>query len=92
MLRSLLINDDTTRVPPWRKLGIATLIVAIKMNRISCTVERNIAGRALSLEGSSTRVLVMSSGCSCFSASSNAASGAGRSIKAIIVLSCDASC
>jgi hypothetical protein len=75
MFRSFLINEDTTRVLPWRKLGIATLIVAIKIKRISCTVERKIAGRSLRLEGSSSRVTVKSS---------DATAAAGRSTEAII--------
>lgn len=76
---------------PCRKLGIATLIVAVKINRISCTVERKIAGRASGLEGSSSRGMGTSSGCVCFSASSDDATDAGRSIEAIIVVSRDAS-
>ena len=62
IFRSLLIDEDTTMVLPWRKLGIATLIVAVKINRISCAVERKIAGRALGLEGSASRAMVKSSG------------------------------
>lgn len=34
------------------------LIVAVKMNRISCAVERKTAGRALGLEDSSSGVMV----------------------------------
>lgn len=83
MSRSVLINEDTTRVLPWRKLGIATLIVAVKTKRISCTVERKIAGRALGLGGSSTRAMVMISGRTGSSASSDAATAAGRSIEAM---------
>ena len=85
MFGSFLMNDDTTRVLPWRKLGIATLIVAVKMNRISCAVERKIAGRALGIEGSSPWALVTSLGWSCFSASSDAATATGLSTEAIVV-------
>ena len=84
------MNEDTTRVLPWRKLGIATLMVAVKTNRISCAVERKIAGRALGLEGSSSRAMGTSSACFCFSASSDAATAAGRSIEAMIAVSRDA--
>lgn len=59
-----------TRVLPWRKLGIATLMVAVKMNKISWAVERKIAGRALGLEGSR---YLSSSVCSCSSMLSAAA-------------------
>ena len=52
------MKEDTTMVLPWRKLGIATLIVAMKMNRISCAVERKTAGRALGLEDSSSGIIV----------------------------------
>ena len=80
------MNEDTTRVLPWRKLGIATLIVAVKINKISCAVERKIAGRALGKEGSSSRAVVTCVGWSCFSASSIAATATGLSTEAIICL------
>ena len=85
------MKEDPTRVLPWRKLGIATLIVAVKMNKISCAVERKIAGRALGKEGSSSRALVTSLGWSCFSASEDAATATGWSTEVIVVVSRDVS-
>jgi len=70
-------------VLPWRKLGIATLIVAVKINRISCVVERKIAGRALGREGSSSSRAMMKS--------SDAGTAAGRSMEAILVVNRNAS-
>lgn len=65
MLRSFWMNEDTTRVPPWRKADMATLIIAVKMKRISCAVERKIVGRAFALDDSSSPGMPKSSGCSC---------------------------
>lgn len=91
MLRSFLMNEDTTRVLPWRKLGIATLIVAVMINRISCAVERKTAGRALGLGDSSSRAMGSSSGCFCFSASPITTTAATWSIEAIAAMSLYAS-
>ena len=85
------MNEDTTRVLPCRKLGMATPIVAVMINRISCTVERKTAGRALGREGSSSGAMETSSGSVCFSASSDDATDAVRFIEAIIAVSRDAS-
>ena len=70
---------------------MATLIVAVKMNRISCAVERKIAGRALSVEGSSSRALEMFLVSPCFSVSPDAAAATGWSVEAIVVESRDIS-
>lgn len=90
MLRSLLIDEDMTMVLPWRKLGIATLIVAVAMNKISCAVERKTAGRALG-EGSSSGALLTSSGRFFISTSPAAPPAASRLTEAMTVVRRDAS-
>jgi len=63
---------------------MATPIVAVRMNRISCAVERKLAGRASGLGGALSGAVVTSSGYCCFSVSSEPAIATDSSIEAVI--------